>query len=51
MQRVIADLYALITRREGGEKDALIPVLIGFALVLATLPVVRADLGRAGCRT
>ncbi|MEO8241300.1 MAG: DUF3772 domain-containing protein [bacterium] len=40
IQRLVTDLYAVITRSEGREKDALIPVLIGFGLVLATLPLV-----------
>ena len=39
VQRLIGDLYALITRREGADQDALAPVLISFALTLATLPL------------
>ena len=39
VQRLISDLYALITRSDGAEQDALAPVLISFALTLATLPL------------
>jgi small-conductance mechanosensitive channel len=39
MQQLVSDLYALITRAEG-DQDALAPVLIGFGLALAMLPVV-----------
>ena len=39
VQRLIGDLYALITRSEDSEADALTPVLISFALTLATLPL------------
>ncbi|HSF65124.1 MAG TPA: DUF3772 domain-containing protein [Paracoccaceae bacterium] len=38
-QRLVGDLYALVTRAPEGERDALVPVLIGFALTLAALPV------------
>ena len=38
-QRLISDLYALITRSDSAEQDALAPVLISFALTLATLPL------------
>ena len=38
-QRLIADLYAMVTRSDGAEADALAPVLISFALTLATLPL------------
>jgi len=34
-----ADLYALVTRSDGTEKEALAPVLISFALSLGTFPV------------
>lgn len=39
VQRLIGDLYASVMRHEGGEADALAPVLISFALTLATLPL------------
>ncbi len=41
MQRLVGDLYGLVMRTEGpAEQDALAPVLINFALALATLPIV-----------
>lgn len=39
LQIVVADIYAVITRSEDGARNALVPVLIGFGLVLAALPV------------
>ena len=39
MQRLATDLYALVTRSDGAEKDALTPVLISFALSLCTIPL------------
>ena len=40
LQRLIFDIYAVLMRREEqDEADALVPVLIGFALMLATIPV------------
>ncbi len=39
LQRLAFDLYGLLTGAAEGETDALIPVLIGFLLVLAALPV------------
>ena len=38
-QRLISDLYALVARSDSAEGDALAPVLISFALTLATLPL------------
>ncbi len=38
-QRLIGDLYGLVSRSERAEQEALVPVLIGFALTLATLPL------------
>lgn len=41
VQRLVGDLYTLVMRADGAsEQDALAPVLIGFALTLATLPLV-----------
>ncbi|WP_299360336.1 DUF3772 domain-containing protein [uncultured Paracoccus sp.] len=39
LQDFIADLYGLVLRDRGKVRQALAPVLIGFALVLASLPV------------
>ena len=39
LQRLATDLYALIARSDGAEKDALTPVLISFGLALATFPL------------
>ncbi len=39
VQWLVTDLYALATRREDGIRDALLPVLAGFAVVLAALPL------------
>ena len=39
LQWLAADLYGMLTRREDGLRDALSPVLVGFALTLAALPV------------
>lgn len=38
LQDFIADIYAMVLRDAEGARDALIPVLIGFALVLISLP-------------
>jgi small-conductance mechanosensitive channel len=38
-QRLVSDLYALVTGAEGSDQDALVPVLISFALTLCTLPL------------
>jgi small-conductance mechanosensitive channel len=39
VQRLIADVSALVMRSDGPEQEGLVPVLIGFALALGTLPV------------
>ncbi|MDO8882255.1 MAG: DUF3772 domain-containing protein [Pseudotabrizicola sp.] len=39
LQVVVTDIYAVITRNEDGARNALVPVLVGFGLVLAALPV------------
>ncbi len=38
-QRLVSDLYALVTRQDGAEQDALAPVLISFGLTICTLPL------------
>lgn len=38
LQRVVTDGYGALTRREEGLEEALTPTLIGFLLVLASLP-------------
>ncbi len=37
--RLVYDVYALITGAEDGAREALIPVLVGFLIVLAALPL------------
>ncbi|MDP4033594.1 MAG: DUF3772 domain-containing protein [Pseudorhodobacter sp.] len=39
LQQLAVDVYALIMRSEDAGKQALVPVLVGFVLTLATLPL------------
>ncbi len=39
LQRLVQDLYAVVTRARDGGRDALAPVLVGFVLLLAVMPV------------
>ena len=39
LQQFVIDIYALITRRDEPDKQALVPVLVGFILTLATVPL------------
>ncbi|MBU2993124.1 DUF3772 domain-containing protein [Octadecabacter sp. 1_MG-2023] len=39
LQRLSVDVYTLLSKRENSAQDALIPVLIGFLLILVSLPV------------
>ena len=39
LQRLVAEIYILVTGRDDSAREALIPVLIGFALVIAATPV------------
>ncbi len=39
LQKLVSDLYALMTGTPEGENEALAPLLIGFALVLLALPL------------
>ncbi|WP_141137854.1 DUF3772 domain-containing protein [Actibacterium lipolyticum] len=39
LQRLVADIYAMVTGDSESARDALIPVLIGFMLLLMALPV------------
>jgi small-conductance mechanosensitive channel len=38
-QRLVGDLYGLITRSDAADQEGLIPVLIGFAMSLASIPL------------
>ncbi len=39
LQRLVADLYGLVTGSDAADQDGLVPVLIGFAMVLLSLPI------------
>jgi len=39
LQRFVSEFYEVVTRREGGAGEALVPVIAGFLLVLAALPI------------
>lgn len=39
LQSLSVDVYSLLSKSENGAKDALIPVLIGFLLILIALPI------------
>ncbi|MBC2837367.1 DUF3772 domain-containing protein [Paragemmobacter straminiformis] len=39
LQRLVADLYGLVTKSDAADQDGLLPVLIGFCMALASLPV------------
>ncbi len=39
MQRLVADLYGLVTKSDAADQDGLVPVLIGFCMALASLPL------------
>lgn len=39
LQRLVADLYGLVTRSDAADQEGLIPVLIGFAMTLGSLPI------------
>ena len=39
LQRLIGDLYGLITKSDAADQEGLVPVLIAFAMTLATLPI------------
>jgi hypothetical protein len=39
LQRLVGDLYSLLTGAEDGDNDALIPILIGMVLSVASLPI------------
>ena len=38
-QRLVADLYGLIAKSDAADQEGLIPVLIGFAMALASIPL------------
>lgn len=48
LQRLTVDVYSLLTRSKNGSQDALIPVLIGFLLILGALPVLAIIWGAKG---
>ncbi len=39
LQALVTDIYAVVTRNEDGARNALVPVLVGFALVILALPL------------
>ncbi|MGR3453046.1 DUF3772 domain-containing protein [Pseudooceanicola sp.] len=39
LQRVATEIYVLATRNSDGARDALVPVLVGFLLMVASIPV------------
>lgn len=39
LQRLVADLYGLVTKSDAADQDGLLPVLIGFCMALASLPL------------
>ncbi len=39
VQRLVGDLYGLITKSDAADQEGLIPVLIGFAMILASIPL------------
>ncbi|MWB77045.1 DUF3772 domain-containing protein [Pseudooceanicola sp. 216_PA32_1] len=39
LQRVVTEFYVLLTRNREGARDALAPVLAGFVLVIASVPI------------
>ncbi|MEN9409960.1 MAG: hypothetical protein RL216_1934 [Pseudomonadota bacterium] len=39
LQRFVADIYGLVTRSDAADQEGLIPVLIGFAMTLCSLPI------------
>lgn len=45
LQRLSVDVYTLLSKSEDAAKDALIPVLIGFALIVVSLPVLAVTWG------
>ena len=45
LQRFFADIYGLVTRQGAEARDALIPALMGFVLVLLSLPLLALEWG------
>ena len=39
LQRLVADLYGLVTKSDAADQEGLLPVLIGFGMALASLPL------------
>ncbi|WP_406720834.1 DUF3772 domain-containing protein [Thioclava litoralis] len=45
LQRFVAEVYVVLTKREDDGRDSLVPILMGFVLVLLALPVLALNWG------